>query len=87
MKLKRKDLELLMQYLDKEKPEFVELVKNDTNFQSATGFAFRDLEGRDCTIKIFDAQHNITPELTKTMKLYTRLKDKPSGGESQDPGT
>lgn len=73
MKLKRKDLELMMQYLDKEKPELVEVVRDDQTFQSSTGFRFTDADNRECTIKLFSAQHNVTPELTKVMKLYTRL--------------
>lgn len=82
MKLKRADLELLMQYLEKEKPEIVEVVVNDTDFRAAVGFSFRDLENRDCMVKLHDAAHNVTPDLTKTMKLYSRVNK----GKTDEPG-
>lgn len=87
MKLKRTDLELLMQYLQKEKPETVEVLMHEDGFRAAIGFGFDDIEKRSCVIKVFDASHNITPELTKTMKLYSRIKASPSSGGNQDENT
>ncbi len=88
MKLKRTDFELLMQYLQKEKPETIEILNHSDGFQAATGFSFVDLENRQCVVKLFDAAHNVTPELTKTMKLYSRLpKASPSSGGNQGDGT
>jgi hypothetical protein len=73
MKIKRTDLELLMKYLEKEKPETVDVHLNDDNFRGSVGFSFADADSRDCLVKVYSATHNITPDLTKTMKLYTRF--------------
>lgn len=71
MKLKRSDIELMMRYIEKEKPEFIDVVCD--NF--CVLFRFTDAEHRDCTIKLFESLTNTTPELTKSMKLYTRFKE------------
>lgn len=70
MKLKRSDIELLMQYIEKEKPETVEIAIDNYH----TSFEFRDAEARTCIVKLFDTMTSTTPELTKTMKLYSRVK-------------
>lgn len=92
MKLKRTDLELLMQYLAKERPEVVEVVVNDIEFKAAIAFAFKDTENRDCIIRLHDASHSTTPDLVKTMKLYSRVSPSkvtasPSSGGSQGEST
>jgi hypothetical protein len=76
MKLKRTDLELLMRYIEKEKPELVDVNMSDEAFRGCVGFSFADAEHRDCTVKIYAAAANVTPELTKTMKLYSRFDKK-----------
>lgn len=71
MKIKYGDLDLLMQYLHKEAAELVSVEIG--NMDSRMSFMFKDLENRDCCVTLFAADHNTTPELTKTMKLYSRL--------------
>lgn len=73
MRIKRKDLELLMTYLEKEKPELVELGVDEEAFRAGITVGFEDSEKRRCVVKLFGADRNITPELTKTMQLYTRV--------------
>lgn len=80
MKIKRTDLELLMKYIEKEKPETVDM--NVENF--STTFGFSDAEHRDCIIRLFESQTNTTPELTKKMKLYTRIKETKNQGDSNE---
>lgn len=81
MRLKIKDLALLMDYVAKEKPEFIEVEFDELKF--AARFSFKDAEARDCAIKLFDAAVGTTPELTKTMKLYMRnVKPSPDPSSS-----
>lgn len=81
MKIKRKDLELLMQYLEREKPEMVDLEFDENSLNSSVKFSFRDLEARECTVRIFNGTLNSSPDLIKTMKLYSRVpKTEPSSG-------
>jgi len=82
MKLKLSDLKLLMQYLVKEGAEMVE-IEIDRPIENGTVFSFRDIENRECHIKLYDAQFNITPELTKKMKLYTRFSKENESGDSE----
>jgi hypothetical protein len=71
MKVKFKDLVSFMEYATKEKPEYVSV--NIDNFKF--DLSFMDSENRNCTVTIFESMVNTTPELTKNMKLYTRLKE------------
>jgi len=71
MKIKTKDFELMMQYVLKERPEHID-IHQDTFCYT---FGFTDAENRTCTIKLFETSANTTPELVKSMKLYTRFKD------------
>ena len=87
MKLKRSDMVQLMAYIDKEKPEVIEVIKEDEGFTAGISFLFKDLEGRDCSVRLYQAQLNIAPDLTKTMKLYSRISGKPSAAKSPDDDT
>lgn len=80
MKIKTKDLELLMKYVEKEKPETVDI--HVENFSATFGFA--DAEHRDCVIRLFETSANTTPELVKKMKLYTRIKEPKKQGEDNE---
>jgi hypothetical protein len=71
MKIKTKDLELLMQYISKERPEHVDIQEDTFCYK----FGFADAEHRSCVIKLFETTANTTPELVKSMKLYTRFKE------------
>ena len=80
MKIKTKDLELMMQYIVKEKPESVDI--NEDTF--LIKFGFSDAENRYCVIKLFESTANTTPELVKSMKLYTRVKEPKKQGEENE---
>lgn len=81
MRIKIKDLELMMQYISKEKPETA-YIHLDNFFVT---FSFADAENRECVIKLFESTTNATPELTKSMKLYTRFKEtKPKQEEENE---
>lgn len=71
MRIKRSDMELMMRYIEKEKPETISILPD--NFK--INFTFTDSENRNCTVTLFESTANTTPELTKNMKLYTRMKD------------
>lgn len=75
MKLKLSDLKLVFDYIEKEKPEILEIEEAaSSNLGSAINFIFSDLEKRNCTITIYEASLGNTPDLTKVMKLYSRVK-------------
>lgn len=75
MKLKRSDLELVFNYIQKEHPETLEIMPSeDNNLGSAMSFMFEDAEQRLCTITVYQASLNSTPDLTKKMKLNSRTK-------------
>lgn len=80
MKIKRTDLELFMKYIEKEKPETVDI--HVENF--STTFSFADAEHRDCMIRLFESSANTTPELNKKMKLYTRFKETKKQGDDNE---
>ncbi len=72
MQIKVNDMALLMRYLLKEGAQYV-----DVNVESTKGgaiFEFTDVERRVCAIRIFRAELNSTPELTKIMRLTTRFE-------------
>ena len=71
MKLKIKDLQLLMEYLKKEGCELVEIDQEPLDI--GYSFTFKDVEHRSCIIKLYSSATNTTPDLTKSMKLYTRF--------------
>ena len=71
MKVKFKDIISFMEYATKEKPEYLSV--NIDNFKF--DLSFTDSENRNCTVTIFESMVNTTPDLTKNMKLYTRLKE------------
>lgn len=72
MKLKVSDLLDVLEYATKEQAITINITAPEMDV--ATYFEFTDLEKRECKIKIYAASANVTPDLTKTMKLYTRLK-------------
>jgi hypothetical protein len=72
MKLKRKDLDLLMQYVSKEKPELVDVALSDDG--NSYRFSFEDSSRVVCTIRLYNSAIGATPDLLKTTKLYT-VKD------------
>lgn len=75
MKLKLSDLKLVMDYVLKENPETLEIEESPkTNLGSGINFTFADVEQRQCIITIYQASLNCTPDLQKTMKLYSRVK-------------
>jgi uncharacterized protein (UPF0179 family) len=75
MKLKRSDLELVMNYIEKEKPDTISISESkSSNLGAAIDFDFEDLEHRTCSITVYEASLNSTPDLTKTMKLNSRVK-------------
>ena len=74
MKIKRKDLELLMKYLEAEKPELVDIV--ETEDLAGFKFTFDDSKRVMCSIKIYNSSINATPDLLRTTKLYTNSLDK-----------
>jgi hypothetical protein len=80
MKIKTKDLELLMKYIEKEKPETID-IHVDT---FSVTFGFADAEHRDCVIRLFETSTNTTPELVKKMKLYTRIKETKKQGDGNE---
>ena len=80
MRIKRSDIELMMRYIEKEKPEIVSIVVD--NFK--VNFHFADSENRNCTVTLFESTANTTPELTKNMKLYTRFKDPKQKGDQDE---
>lgn len=80
MNIKRTDLELLVQYVQKEKPEVIRI--SEENFR--INFSFTDSENRNCTITLFESTANTTPELTKNMKLYTRFKETKAKKEEEN---
>ena len=86
MKLKRSYLEMMMKYVQKEKPEVVDVVKSE-EFTAGVVFNFKDSEGRDCSISLYEAQFNCAPDLTKKMKLYSRFPAKASPSSEQDPAS
>jgi hypothetical protein len=87
MKIKKKDIDLLMQYLAKEGPELIDIDWIE-GFKTGINFNFADAEGRDCTVTLYESLINTTPLLTKKMNLYSRIKgSKPSSGQSQDGDT
>ena len=77
MKLKMSDLKLLMTYLEKEKAELVEI--NPALVDVALSFEFKDSENRESKIRLFSSECSTSPELTKVMKLYTRVKEEKIG--------
>jgi len=71
MKINVHHLVDLLEYLHKEHVTTLE-VSTGTHGM-ALDFLFFDSENRECVVKLYSAQGNSAPELTKTMKLYTRL--------------
>lgn len=73
MKIKRKDLDLLMQYVSKEKPELVNVELSDDG--NSYKFTFDDSQRVVCTIRLYNSAIGATPDLLKTTKLYVVEKD------------
>lgn len=74
MQVKREDLEMLMQYVDKEKPEKISLKFEENGF--SVSFSFVDVEDRECKIVLHEASISTQPDLVKKMKLKTRTEKK-----------
>ena len=75
MNIKTDDLELLLWYLKKEKTDHVSVMQVNANFEII--FEFKDDEGRDCEIVLYDLQMRNKPvRLKKEMDLETRLEKK-----------
>lgn len=72
MNVKREDLEMLMGYVDKEKPATVSIRAEENGFSMS--FSFTDVEGRECKIVLHESTINTEPDLVKKMKLKTRVK-------------
>lgn len=72
MNLKRQDLEMLMEYVNKEKPEKISIKTEENGF--STSFTFVDEEGRECKIVLHESTINTPPDLIKKMKLKTRVE-------------
>lgn len=72
MRVKTEDLKMLMDYLDKELVESAELTIVEANF--AAYVTFKDIEGRECEITLYDSMRDMPPDLMKKMQLHTRLK-------------
>lgn len=73
-------MELMMKYIEKEKPEVVSISVD--NFK--VNFHFTDAENRTCIVTLFESTANTTPELTKNMKLYTRFKETKKQGDDNE---
>lgn len=72
MRIKADDLRLLMDYLDKELVDDVDIIVNELGFN--TQIDFKDTEGRECTVILYDSVREMKPDLVKKMQLITRLK-------------
>lgn len=73
MRIKTEDLELLLWYLKKEKADHSTVNQVNANFEIF--FEFKDLEGRDCEIVLYDTEMRARPaRLKKEMDLETRLE-------------
>lgn len=73
MNIKTEDLELLVWYLKKEQASHSSVNQVNANFEIY--FEFKDLEGRDCEIVLYDTQMRNKPvRLKKEMDLETRLE-------------
>lgn len=68
---------MLMDYISKEGAQSVEVItEKERTFAPYISFEFQDAENRSCLIKLFEASTATTPELVKTMRLYTRIAKK-----------
>lgn len=74
MKIRVPHLVELLEYLTKEDVMDINVELRDS-VSSGIDCIFFDKEKRECKITLFQAGMNISPDLTKKMKLHTR-KDK-----------
>lgn len=72
MELKVVHLVELLDYLGKEGVQEISLEKEDKIGRAGYVFKFQDKDSRECAITLFQAGLNISPDLVKKMKLYTR---------------
>jgi len=76
IKIKTADLYMLMQYIEKESPEFVTITKGEDKFYFSVKFEFVDKEDRECQVLIYQDTMATPPDLIKKMRLETRTKSK-----------
>jgi hypothetical protein len=74
MKINVNHIVELLEYLHKE--SVLEVEVSERSMSTGQVFTFFDKENRECEITIFQAALNSAPQLTKTMKLYTRASRK-----------
>lgn len=75
MRIKTEDLELLVWYLKKEQATHSNVTQVNLNFE--VFFEFKDADGRDCEIVLYDSELMNKPvRLKKEMDLETRLEKK-----------
>jgi hypothetical protein len=70
--VKAEDLNLFMNYLNKEAPKTVRISQGDDKF--SIKFEFVDEENRECQVILYMDSRDMPPDLVKKMQLKTRLK-------------
>lgn len=72
MIIKADDLKMLVEYINKESVEQVDIIVVSGSF--SVHVDFRDQEGRECSVIMYDAMREMKPDLVKKMQLNSRLK-------------
>jgi hypothetical protein len=70
--VKAEDLNLFINYLNKEDPKTVRISQGDDKF--SIKFEFVDGENRECQVILYMDSRDMPPDLVKKMQLKTRLK-------------
>lgn len=72
MIIKADDLRQLIEYLDRELVEQVDI--NVISGSFSVHVDFKDQEGRECSVIMYDSMREMKPDLVKKMQLNSRLK-------------